>query len=48
MRHLKAKSKKKPAMASQKVEPIRDPCEGLTGKDRCKCEKKAYKGGVVY
>ncbi len=50
MKHLSLKSKPKllPAWADSKGSPIRNPCEGLEGKELCKCEKKAYKGGVVY
>lgn len=50
MKHLKASSKSRPIRAqfSPKGAPIRNPCEGLEGKDLCKCQKTAYKGGVVY
>jgi hypothetical protein len=50
MKHLKLKSKPRPIRAhtGPKVAPIQDPCPGLEGKELCKCEKKAYKGGVVY
>ena len=50
MKHLKLKSKPRPirAYAGPKAAPIQDPCPGLEGKELCKCEKKAYKGGVVY
>lgn len=50
MKHLKPRTKPRPirAQIDQKGAPIRNPCEGLEGKELCKCEKKAYKGGVVY
>lgn len=50
VKHLTPKSKPRPIRADSEVKgsPIRNPCEGLEGKDLCKCEKKAYKGGVVY
>lgn len=50
MKHLKTNTRPKPLRAEidPKGSPIRNPCEGLTGKGLCKCEKKAYKGGVVY
>ncbi|NUM53731.1 MAG: hypothetical protein HUU46_08815 [Candidatus Hydrogenedentes bacterium] len=50
MKHVKPGTKPRPirAHADAKGAPIRNPCEGLEGKELCKCEKKAYKGGVVY
>lgn len=50
MKHLKPKSKPRPirAQIDPKGAPIRNPCEGLEGKELCKCQKTAYKGGVVY
>ena len=50
MKHLKPNTKPRPirAHAGAKGLPIQDPCPNLEGKDLCKCEKKAYKGGVVY
>ena len=50
VKHLKQKSKPKmlPAYANAKGGSIQNPCPDLEGKDLCKCEKKAYKGGVVY
>ena len=51
MKHLKASSQN-PAMPirahDKGAAPIMDPCAGLTGWQRKKCEFKAYKGGVVY
>jgi hypothetical protein len=48
MKHVKLKSKPRPIFADTKVDRIQNPCSGLEGKALCKCEKKAYKGGVVY
>lgn len=48
MKHLKPKSKPKMILAYTKGGAIQNPCPNLEGKDLCKCEKKAYKGGVVY
>ena len=50
MTHLKINSslKKLPVRAETKGPGIVDPCAGLTGLERKKCECKAYKGGVVY
>ena len=50
MKHLKLKTIQKPiqANAGSKGATIQNPCPDLEGKQLCKCEKKAYKGGVVY
>lgn len=48
MKHVKPKSRPRPMLADSKADRIQDPCGGLEGKALCKCEKKAYKGGVVY
>jgi len=50
MNHLKPNSKPRPLRADTgaKGGSIQDPCPRLEGKELCKCEKKAYKGGVVY
>ena len=50
IKHLKLKSKPRPIRAhtNPKAAPIQDPCPNLEGKELTKCEKKAYKGGVVY
>ena len=50
MKHLKLKTKPKPIRAhtGDKGTAIQNPCPDLEGKALCKCEKKAYKGGVVY
>lgn len=47
-RKLRSISRKLPIRAQAKGLEIVDPCQGLTGPERKKCEYKAYKGGVVY
>lgn len=51
MKHVLPKSKKRPLPLpahAKETTRIMDPCAGLTGLERKKCECKAYKGGVVY
>lgn len=50
MKHLTPKTKPRPirAQIAPKGAEIQNPCPDLEGKELCKCEKKAYKGGVVY